>query len=41
MADLETGEQRELHLAGDVLLAAPGVELEELESPPNAWPSWD
>ncbi|TQF05183.1 hypothetical protein E6W39_26750 [Kitasatospora acidiphila] len=37
VADLETGEQREVHLAGDVLLAAPGIELEELESPPNAW----
>ncbi|WP_035848632.1 hypothetical protein [Kitasatospora azatica] len=41
VADLETGEQREVHLAGDVLLAAPGIELEELESPPNTWPSWD
>ncbi|WP_327067194.1 hypothetical protein OG500_15140 [Kitasatospora sp. NBC_01250] len=41
VADLETGEQREIHLAGDVLLAAPGIELEELEGPPNAWPSWD
>jgi hypothetical protein len=37
VADLETGEQHEIHLAGDVLLAAPGVELEELDSPPNPW----
>ncbi|MFI9269099.1 hypothetical protein ACIGXM_00015 [Kitasatospora sp. NPDC052896] len=37
VADLETGEQREVHLAGDVVLAAPGVELEELDSPPNPW----
>ncbi|MGH3342516.1 MAG: hypothetical protein ACRDPK_06440 [Carbonactinosporaceae bacterium] len=33
--DLETGESRRIHLAGDVVLAAPGVELEELESPPT------
>ncbi|MGF1431407.1 hypothetical protein [Kitasatospora sp. LaBMicrA B282] len=41
VADLETGEQREVHLTGDVLLAAPGIELEELDSPPNPWPSWE
>ncbi|MFC7221412.1 hypothetical protein ACFQLX_25075 [Streptomyces polyrhachis] len=35
IADLETGEQTEAHLAGDVVLAAPGIELEELESPPS------
>ncbi|MFF2045625.1 hypothetical protein ACFVVX_34920 [Kitasatospora sp. NPDC058170] len=39
VADLETGEQQVVHLAGDVVLAAAGVELEELESPPNAWPA--
>ncbi|RKN37424.1 hypothetical protein [Streptomyces hoynatensis] len=33
--DLETGERHTVHLAGDVLLAAPGVELEELDSPPS------
>ena len=27
VADLETGEQRALHVAGDLLLSAPGVEL--------------
>ncbi|MFI2612909.1 hypothetical protein [Kitasatospora sp. NPDC018619] len=37
VADLETGEQQVVHLAGDVVLAAGGIELEELESPPNAW----
>ncbi|SOB83838.1 hypothetical protein [Streptomyces sp. 1331.2] len=37
VADLETGEQQVVHLAGDVVLAAEGIELEELESPPNAW----
>ncbi|WP_354640835.1 hypothetical protein [Kitasatospora camelliae] len=39
VADLETGEQQVVHLAGDVVLAAGGVELEELESPPNPWPT--
>jgi hypothetical protein len=38
VADLATGEQRTVHLAGDVVIAAPGIELEELASPPNAWP---
>ncbi|MEV4616448.1 hypothetical protein AB0K43_28205 [Kitasatospora sp. NPDC049258] len=38
VADLATGEQAVVHLAGDVVLAAPGIELEELESPPNRWP---
>ncbi|BFV59006.1 hypothetical protein KCMC57_up41100 [Kitasatospora sp. CMC57] len=39
VADLETGEQQIVHLAGDVVLAASGIELEELESPPNQWPT--
>ncbi|WP_441245838.1 hypothetical protein [Kitasatospora sp. McL0602] len=39
VADLATGEQQIVHLAGDVLLAAPGIQLEELESPPNPWPT--
>ncbi|GAA3876587.1 hypothetical protein [Streptomyces sedi] len=38
IADLETGERHTAHLAGDVVLAAPGVELEELDSPPSAFP---
>ncbi|MDT0346781.1 hypothetical protein [Streptomyces litchfieldiae] len=33
--DLETGERRTAHLTGDVVLAAPGIELEELDSPPS------
>jgi hypothetical protein len=33
--DLETGERRAVHLAGDVVLAAPGIELEELDGPPS------
>ncbi|WP_371481205.1 hypothetical protein [Kitasatospora sp. NBC_00315] len=40
VADLETGDQQVIHLAGDVVLAAPGVELEELASPPNVWPDF-
>ncbi|MFC5752978.1 hypothetical protein [Actinomadura rugatobispora] len=35
VADLATGEGQEIHLAGDVVLNAPGIELAELESPPN------
>ncbi|MCD0451205.1 hypothetical protein LO762_18670 [Actinocorallia sp. API 0066] len=34
-ADLQTAEARDFHLAGDVVLAADGLELESLESPPN------
>lgn len=37
VADLATGVRGVVHLAGDVVLAAPGVELEELDSPPNRW----
>ncbi|MFW6693387.1 hypothetical protein [Streptomyces sp. MAR4 CNX-425] len=36
VSDLETGEQHAVHVAGDVVLAAPGVELEELDTPPNS-----
>ncbi|MFE6482683.1 hypothetical protein ACFVGN_07100 [Streptomyces sp. NPDC057757] len=32
---LDTGEQHAVHLTGDVVLAAPGIELEHLESPPS------
>ncbi|REE98450.1 hypothetical protein [Thermomonospora umbrina] len=35
VTDLATGEIDTVHLAGDVVLEAPGVELVELESPPN------
>ncbi|HWU08628.1 MAG TPA: hypothetical protein VN520_19990 [Streptomyces sp.] len=33
---LDTGDQHTVHIAGDVVLAAPGIELEHLESPPSA-----
>ncbi|MER8088426.1 hypothetical protein ACIO6T_38370 [Streptomyces sp. NPDC087532] len=32
---LDTGEQHTVHIAGDVVLSAPGIELEDLESPPS------
>jgi hypothetical protein len=35
VTDLETGEISEFHLAGDVVVAAPGIELTALEDPPN------
>ncbi|RFS86439.1 hypothetical protein D0T12_07575 [Actinomadura spongiicola] len=35
VTDLSTGEVETVHLAGDVVLAAPGIELVALESPPN------
>ncbi|WUI00640.1 hypothetical protein OHR68_02140 [Spirillospora sp. NBC_00431] len=35
VTDLSTGEVETVHLAGDVVLAAPGVVLTALESPPN------
>ncbi|ADI07571.1 hypothetical protein SBI_04451 [Streptomyces bingchenggensis BCW-1] len=34
---LDTGEQHPVHIAGDVVLAAPGIELEDLESPPSSF----
>ncbi|MFK0169434.1 hypothetical protein ACIQU5_11575 [Streptomyces sp. NPDC090306] len=34
---LDTGEVHTVHLAGDVVLAAPGIELEDLESPPSVF----
>ncbi|MDH6226642.1 MULTISPECIES: hypothetical protein [Streptomyces] len=37
ITDLDTGEQHTVHLAGDVVLAAPGVELDDLRSPPSAF----
>lgn len=35
VADLATGEVHHIHLAGDVVLDAPGIELIELDTPPN------
>ncbi|KUL52484.1 MULTISPECIES: hypothetical protein [unclassified Streptomyces] len=34
---LDTGEQHAIHIAGDVVLAAPGIELEDLETPPSTF----
>ncbi|GGV52195.1 hypothetical protein GCM10010277_48440 [Streptomyces longisporoflavus] len=34
---LDTGEQHAIHIAGDVVLSAPGIELENLESPPSTF----
>jgi hypothetical protein len=38
VADLDTGVVAEVHVAGDVVLDAPGVELRALEGPPNLAP---
>lgn len=35
---LDTGERHTVHIAGDVVLAAPGIELEDLEDPPSVFP---
>ncbi|QDY77014.1 hypothetical protein [Streptomyces qinzhouensis] len=35
---LDTGEQHTVHIAGDVVLAAPGIELEQLDSRPSVFP---
>ncbi|MER5429365.1 hypothetical protein [Streptomyces sp. NPDC002588] len=34
---LDTGDRHTVHIAGDVVLAAPGIELEDLESPPSTF----
>ncbi|MFF9345488.1 MULTISPECIES: hypothetical protein [unclassified Streptomyces] len=36
---LDTGERHTVHIAGDVVLAAPGLELEDLDTPPSAFPA--
>ena len=33
---LDTGEVAAVHISGDVVLSAPGVELEDLDAPPSA-----
>lgn len=38
VTEIDTGEQSTVHIAGDVVLSAPGVELEDLESPPSRFP---
>lgn len=35
VGEVDTGEQHPVHIAGDVVLAAPGIELEELDTPPS------
>jgi hypothetical protein len=35
VADMATGDAATWHLAGDVVLAGPGIDLAELESPPS------
>ncbi|MGI5511934.1 hypothetical protein [Streptomyces sp. CA-106131] len=37
VTDLDTGELHTVHISGDVVLAAPGIELEDLESPPSTF----
>ncbi|MEU1821686.1 hypothetical protein ABZ502_04415 [Streptomyces abikoensis] len=37
VSHLDTGERHSVHLAGDVVLSAPGIELEELDGPPSSW----
>jgi hypothetical protein len=37
IGDLQTGERRTVHIAGDVVLAAPGIDLEDLDSPPSTF----
>ncbi len=39
VADLDTGSVAEIHLAGDVVLSAPGVELLTLDGPPTVEPA--
>jgi hypothetical protein len=34
---LDTGEESAVYLAGDIVLAAPGVELEDLDTPPSTF----
>jgi hypothetical protein len=38
VADLSTGATRTIHLAGDVVIAAPALELTALHSPPTLEP---
>ncbi|BDH03473.1 hypothetical protein [Streptomyces seoulensis] len=34
---LDTGERHTVHIAGDVVLSAPGIELEDLQTPPSTF----
>jgi len=35
VSDVDTGERRPIHISGDVVLAAPGIDLDDLDSPPS------
>lgn len=35
---LDTGERHSVHIAGDIVLSAPGIELEDLQTPPSTFP---
>ncbi|MFF6836779.1 hypothetical protein ACFY84_34000 [Streptomyces sp. NPDC012438] len=37
VSTLDTGERHTIHIAGDVVLAAPGIELEDLDTPPSSF----
>lgn len=37
VTELDTGDRHSVHLAGDVVLSAPGVELQDLETPPSVF----
>ncbi|MEV6205485.1 hypothetical protein AB0M64_36820 [Streptomyces sp. NPDC051771] len=39
VSTLDTGERHTVHIAGDVVLSAPGVELEDLDTPPSTFPA--
>ncbi|MGW6540630.1 hypothetical protein ACWGBV_36585 [Streptomyces sp. NPDC055051] len=39
VSTLDTGERHTVHIAGDVVLAAPGIELEDLDTPPSVLPA--
>jgi hypothetical protein len=36
ISDLDTGEEIDLHIAGDIVIAADGIELDSLDGPPNS-----
>ena len=37
VSDLSTGDVSTVHIAGDLVLSAPGIELEDLETPPSVF----
>ncbi|MCK8681741.1 hypothetical protein [Streptomyces lichenis] len=38
VSTVDTGELHTVHIAGDVVLSAPGIELEDLDTPPSVLP---